>query len=177
MEQGKKTLGQRILRAGVAVGIAHLLFKLAGLIQAKAMGHYLPGATYDAVYAFAFENCIFSLFLITEEVIGPSFLPVFMRECDKRGEGSAWRFANTVLTLQVLLLIPVVAVLMLAPGWVVNVWTDWTPARHAEQMRLGSTAVRTLAPALFGLAIGSTTYVMLNGYKRFFLAATGYCGW
>jgi len=141
------------------------------------MGHYLPGATYDAVYAFAFENCIFSLFLITEEVIGPSFLPVFMRECDKRGEGSAWRFANTVLTLQVLLLIPVVAVLMLAPGWVVNVWTDWTPARHAEQMRLGSTAVRTLAPALFGLAIGSTTYVMLNGYKRFFLAAFGDAVW
>jgi peptidoglycan biosynthesis protein MviN/MurJ (putative lipid II flippase) len=44
------------------------------------MGHYLPQATFDVVYAFAFENCIFMLFLIGEEVLGPAFLPVFMRE-------------------------------------------------------------------------------------------------
>ncbi len=176
-EKKEKTLGQRILKAGVAVGIAHLLFKLAGLIQAKAMGHYLPAVTYDAVYAFAFENCIFSLFLIAEEVVGPSVLPVFMRERDERGEAAAWRFANTILTLQALILIPVAAVLMLYPGWAVELWTKWTPEQNAEQIRLGSKAVRALAPALFGLALGSTTYIILNGYKRFFLAAFGDAVW
>jgi peptidoglycan biosynthesis protein MviN/MurJ (putative lipid II flippase) len=177
MEYEKKTPAQRILRAGVVIGIAHLLFKLAGLIQAKAMGHYLPGATYDAVYAFAFEGCIFSLFLIGEEVIGPSFLPVFMRELRERGDRTAWRFANTILTLQVLILIPVVATLVLAPGWVVGLLTEWTADRNAEQIRLGRDAVRMLAPALFGLTLGSTTYVILNGYKRFFLAAFGDAVW
>lgn len=141
------------------------------------MGAYLPKATYDAVYVFAFENCIFSLFLIAEEVVSPAFLPVFMRECEERGEGSAWRFANTLLTLQVLLLIPVVATLMLAPGWIVGVLTDWTPVRNAEQIRLGSAAVRLLAPTLFGLTLGSTTYALLNSYKRFFLAAFGDAVW
>lgn len=172
-----RTPAQRIIRAGVIVGIAHLLFKLAGLIQAKAMGHYLPGATYDSVYAFAFENCIFSLFLIGEEVIGPSFLPVFMRECQERGDRTAWRFANTILTLQALILVPVVATLILAPGWAVGLWTEWTAERNAEQIRLGRDAVRILAPALFGLSLGSTTYVILNGYKRFFLAAFGDAVW
>ncbi len=175
-EKKEKTLGQRILKAGVAVGIAHLLFKLAGLIQAKAMGHYLPAATYEAVYVFAFENCIFSLFLITEEVVGPSFLPVFMREREERGDTAAWRFANTLLTLQALILVPVFAALMLYPGWVVGL-LEWTPTRNAEQIRLGGEALRTLAPALFGLALGSTTYVILNGYKRFFLAAFGDAVW
>ena len=73
-----KSLAHRVLRAGFAVSIAHLLFKLAGLWQARVMGHLLPAETYDVVYAFAFENCIFSLFLIGEEVLGPACLPVFM---------------------------------------------------------------------------------------------------
>ncbi|HRU70862.1 MAG TPA: hypothetical protein P5111_07270, partial [Kiritimatiellia bacterium] len=77
MGKHKGNLESRIVKAGVFVLIAHILFKLAGLIQAKVMGHYLPQATFDVVYAFAFENCIFMLFLIGEEVLGPAFLPVF----------------------------------------------------------------------------------------------------
>jgi len=59
----------------------------------------------------------------------------------------------------------------------VGVWTEWTVERNAEQIRLGRDAIRMLAPALFGLALGSTTYVILNGYKRFFLAAFGDAVW
>lgn len=177
MEHGKKTLGQRILQAGVIVGIAHVLFKLAGMIQALAMARYLPPVSYEACYVVAFEGVIFSLFLVFQEVIGPAFLPIFMRECDARGDGAGWRFASTILTLQFLLLIPIVAVLMIAPDWVIGIWTKWTPDKHADQIRLGQTAVRTLAPALFGLALGTTTYAILNGYKRFFLAAFGDALW
>jgi hypothetical protein len=36
---------------------------------------------------------------------------------------------------------------------------------------------RTLGPAVIGLSLGSTTYVLLNGYKRFFLAAFGDAVW
>ena len=57
----------RFLRAGVAVGAALLLFKLAGLFQSMAIGWYLPKATGD-VYVFAFENCIFALFLLGDGV-------------------------------------------------------------------------------------------------------------
>jgi peptidoglycan biosynthesis protein MviN/MurJ (putative lipid II flippase) len=34
-----------------------------------------------------------------------------------------------------------------------------------------------MAPAVLGLSLGSTTYVLLNGYKRFFLAAFGDAVW
>lgn len=177
MGEHKTTLEKRIFKASVFVLIAHVLFKLAGLIQAKVMAHYLPQATFDVVYAFAFENCIFMLFLIGEEVLGPSFLPVFMRELDTESEDSAWTFANTVLTLQFFLLVAVACVLCVAPHAVVALLTHWSATDSPEKYELAAKSVRTLAPAVIGLSLGSTTYVLLNGYKRFFLAAFGDAVW
>ena len=178
MGNGKKgVLEKNIFKAGVFVLVAHLLFKLAGLIQAKVMGHYLTQETFDVVYAVAFENCIYMLFLLGEESLGPSFLPVFMREMDTESEESAWTFANTVLTIQLILLVAVSAVLMLCPHWVVSCLTTWSASHSPEKFELAAQSVRTLAPAVIGLSLGTTTYVLLNGYKRFFLAAFGDAVW
>jgi putative peptidoglycan lipid II flippase len=170
------SLAHRILRASLAVAVAHVLFKLAGLVQAKVMGHHLSAQEYD-VLAFAFENCIFGIFLIGEEVIGPAVMPVFMRQLDQVGEAQAWRFANTLLTCQVLLLVPVIAGLVFWPEVLVRICTQWTDAKKPEVTALASHYVRALAPALVGLSLGSTTYVLLNGHKRFFLAAFGDAAW
>ncbi len=170
-------LGRRVLRAGMVVGIAHVLFKLAGLIQAWAMGRYLEPTVYDVVYGFAFENCIFAIFLCFEEVVAPAFLPVFMRTMAAHGEERAQRFAGRFLTLQFVIVLAVFLLLMSFPEAVVRIWTDWTPEETPEKFRLGVESVRGLAPALFGLSLGATTYVMLNGHKRFFFAAFGDAAW
>jgi len=177
MGEHKTSLERRIFKASLFVLIAHALFKLAGLIQAKAMVHFLPKATYDAVYAFAFENCIFMLFLIGEESLGPSFLPVFMREIDEKSEKSAWTFANTVLSVQTLILAAVAVFLFAAPQVMVHLMTVWGTNDSPQQYDLAVRSVRTMAPAVIGLSLGSTTYVLLNGYKRFFLAAFGDAMW
>ena len=177
MGEHKTSLERRIFRASIFVLIAHSLFKLAGLIQAKMMGHYLSQSTFDVVSAFAFENCIYMVFLIGEEVLEPSFLPVFMRELDIESEKSAWTFANTVLTLQFLLLLAVACFFVMAPHTVVELLTKWRPDTSPEKYELAARSVRTLAPAVIGLSLGSTTYVLLNGYKRFFLAAFGDAVW
>ncbi len=177
MGERKTSLERHIFKASVFVLIAHVLFKLAGLIQAKVMGHCLPQGTFDVVYAFAFENCIFMLFLIGEEVLGPSFMPVFMRELDVESEKSAWTFANTVLTLQFLILVVVTCVFCLVPHTVVGLLTTWSASTSPEKYELAAKSIRTLAPAVIGLSLGSTTYVLLNGYKRFFLAAFGDAVW
>ena len=168
----------RFLRAGAAVGAALLLFKLAGLFQSMAIGWYLPKATGD-IYVFAFENCIFALFLLGEGVIGPALMPVFMRARDEGpdGERRAWRFAATFLTLQFLVLVPVVALLMAYPETVVRLLTSWTPENRPDKFALAAATVRRLAPALVGLSLGSTTYALLNAHKRFFLAAFGDAAW
>ena len=173
----KSTLEKRIFKASAFVLVAHVLFKLAGLIQAKVMGHYLPPATFDVVYTFAFENCIFMLFLIGEEVLGPAFLPVFMRELDIKSEKSAWSFANTMLTLQTLLLILVAVALCMMPEWITLALTRWSPESAPDKFAMAAQSVRTMGPAVIGLSLGSITYVLLNSYKRFFLAAFGDAVW
>jgi peptidoglycan biosynthesis protein MviN/MurJ (putative lipid II flippase) len=173
----RKSLARRVMRAGIAVGIAHLLFKLAGIVQAWAMARYLPAEVYDASYVVAFEGVIFSLFLIGEESLAPACLPTFMSELDNVGERAAWRFASTLLVLQGLVLLAVVAVLVAFPGWITRIWTHWSEATHPEAFTLAASSVRRMAPGLIGLSLGSTTYVLLNAYKRFFLAAAGDALW
>ncbi|MCL1921954.1 MAG: hypothetical protein FWG50_12935 [Kiritimatiellaeota bacterium] len=168
---------KRILKAGVFVSVAHLLFRLAGLIQAKVMGHYLPQETFDVVFTFAFTNCLFMVYLIGEELLNSTFLPVFMGEKDAASESGAWAFANTILTLQFLVLLAATAVFLAAPEMMVKLLTRWRPDTAPEKYALAVSSVRALTPALIGLSLGSTTYALLNGYKRFFLAALGDAVW
>ncbi len=177
MGEHKPSLEKRIFKASFFILIAHALFKLAGLIQAVVMGRFLPPEAFDIVYVIAFEGCVYMFFLIGEEVLGPAFLPVFMRELDTKSESSAWQFANTVLTVQFVLLAGLAATLCVDPHAVVRLLTQWSADASSEKYELAARSVRTLAPAVVGLSLGSTTYVLLNGYKRFFLAAFGDAVW
>jgi len=171
------TIGNSIVRASFSVSIAHILFKLIGLLLVIAAGIYLDGGTYDVVYAFAFEGCIFSLFLIGDKTIGPAFLPIFKQEIDIHNEQSAWRFANVILTVQLLILLFVVFLIFFFPDSVIQLVTYWTPNHNQAKYMLARKALLWLLPALVFLSLGSTTYMILNGYKRFFLAAFGDVSW
>lgn len=168
-----KSLAERIVGASIVVSLAHMCLKFAGLIQAKAATQFLDTNEYEPVLVVAFTGVIGTLFLIGEEVIGPSFLPVFMREMDEKGEKSAWDFTNVLLTLQAILLLVAVGAIMLFPDFFIHLFTEWDKGENPARYALLRRSLVMLAPALFFLSIGSTTYMLLNGYKRFFLAAFG----
>jgi peptidoglycan biosynthesis protein MviN/MurJ (putative lipid II flippase) len=171
-------LGDRIVRASIAVGIAHLSFKFLGLIQAIVAGQAMNDRVFDIVYVFAFEGIIFSIFFrMGEETIGPCFLPVFQEQMSKHGEDAAWAFTNIIISVQTLLLLAAIAGIMLLPDQVIEMGTYWNRSVDPERHALARHALVWIAPALLCLSIGSTTYMVLNGYKRFFLAAFGVAGW
>lgn len=176
-QESRHSIGKRIVRASIAVVIAHALFKLAGLLQVMVLGYYLDPGIYESVYVVVFEGCIFNIFLIGEEVIGPAFLPVFMQEMDTKNEAEAWRFGSVVLTLQLIVLLGIVSVLMLMPHVAIRVMTAWDADNNPEKFALAQNCLFWLAPALICLSLGSTTYMLLNGYKRFFFAAFGDAAW
>ncbi len=176
-DNGRKSLAERIVSASVVVGAAHLCLKLAGLIQAKAAAKYLDNTSYETVFVVAFNGVIYSLFLIGEEVIGPGLMPVFMREKDDEGEGAAWDLANTLLCVQTIILLLVTASIICFPEFYISVFTEWTPKEDPDRYALLRKSLVYLAPCLIFLSIGSTTYIILNGYKRFFLAAFGDASW
>lgn len=171
------TIGHRIIRAGAAVALAHLIFKVVGYVQLRVVGQCLSSRVVDVVYVTVLDSCVFAMFLLGEEVIGPSFLPVFMKEMDTKDEGSAWRFASLVLSVQFILLLLVSLLAMLFPGHVIRVLTAWDASVSPEKYNLAVDSLVWMAPALICLSLGSTTYMILNGYKRFFLAALGDASW
>ncbi len=168
------SLGGRILRASAAIFAAHLCLKLLSPIQYKLIGHYSADPLTRDLFVFGFEGVLGTLYLVGEEALGPALLPVFMSEKDHQSEASAWRFGGAVLTVQFFLLLAAVAVTMLWPEAWVNLLTDWTrTAAEPERAALATRYARWLAPGLVCLSLGSATYMLLNGYKRFFLAAFG----
>ena len=177
MGEHKASLEGRIFKASIFILLAHGLFKLAALIQAVVMSRYLPPESFDVVYVVGFEGCVYMLFLIGEQLLGPSFLPVFMRERDTRSEESAWRFANTMLTIQFLVLSVIALTLCLAPHAVIRLITTWGNDSSPHKFEQAVRSIRMLAPAVIGLSLGSTTYMLLNSHKRFFLAAFGDAAW
>lgn len=160
----------KIARASMAVFAAHIIFKLLGSVQFFAVYWSIDADVFDTVYGFAFEGIVFSLFLIGEEMIGPALLPIFMQERESRGEKGAWGVLNTLLTLHFIIIVAVVGVLFCFPQLALML-TYWDAEQRPEHYSLAANALRWMAPALIGLSIASTTYIVLNSYKRFFLAA------
>ncbi len=172
--QNKKTsLADRILKASALVGLAHIFLKFAGLIQAKVATQYLDSSIYESIMVVAFAGVINSLFLIGKELINPTFLTVFMKEKELKDEKAAWEFANITLSFQSLLLLVVCATIACFPDFYIWLFTTWTMENNPEEYKLLRISLQFMAPSLFFLTIGNTTYVLLNGYKKFFLAAFG----
>lgn len=168
-----KSLADRIIKASFVIGIAHIFLKFAGLIQVKFATQFLDASLYEPIMVVAFTGVINSLFLIGEEIIGPTSLSIFMKEKENQGEKSAWSFVNVVLTYQALLLIAVVSSIICFPDFYIGLFTKWTEVEDPSRYQLLRQSLQVLAPTLFFLSVGSTTYMMLNGYKKFFLAAFG----
>jgi putative peptidoglycan lipid II flippase len=165
--------GRRIFKASLAIMAAHLVFKFAGLVQYRLIGRYCDPTLRD-LFVFGFESVLTTIYLVGEEGLGPAFLPIFMQEKDKRGDRAAWRFAGTLLSVQAIFILLTTAMVMWQPEWIVRLLTDWeSEGMPAVYMERAPWFARWMIPGLLGLSIGSTTYLLLNGHKRFFLAAFG----
>lgn len=165
----QRSLGERVVSATIAIAVAHAMAKLLGLVQARVIGHYYGFGPVNDAFSLAFNGLLWSLFLIGEESLGPAFLPVFMRAKEKDSEGAAWRFTSILLNLQALLLIAVAGLLWAYPDVCVAWFSEF--AQKGGRSDLAVHFLGNMAPALLGLSLGSLTYMVLNGYKKFFWPA------
>jgi putative peptidoglycan lipid II flippase len=174
--EGGGNTSHAIVRASAIVMLAHGLLKLLSLILTMTLsGVY--GATLEMdVYTTTFVQIIGALFFIGEESFGPVLLPLFMEVKSKENEGAAWKFASNILTLQTFLLILLTAALVFVPELFIRIATQWYSSdveQGTEKIALAKTFLRIMGPGLIGLSAATTTYKILNGYKKFFLAAFG----
>jgi peptidoglycan biosynthesis protein MviN/MurJ (putative lipid II flippase) len=169
-----RSLAWRILRAAFVVGIAHVFVKLFGIIQARALAHYFGATAVTDMYLFVFDGIIMTLFLVGEEIVGPAFLPVFKEHLDKDEESQGWAVASAVMQVMLLFLLLAIGLMIAFPEAPVRFFA-WMSGKEISPGRvaLSSRFLQGMAPALLGISIGSLTYIILNGYTRFFWAAFG----
>ena len=84
--QKKGSIADKILKASALVGLAHIFLRFAGIIQAKVATQYLDSTVYESIIVVAFTGVINSIFLVGQEIIGPSFLTIFMKEKEEKDE-------------------------------------------------------------------------------------------
>ncbi len=169
----KNTTGRNVAKATAGIGVLHMLRLLVGFVAQPLIGNRLALAWQADVYTVATE-VVSSIWLLFEKVVNPTFLPTFARALGEDDEERAWRFASTALWITALALVIVTPLAVWQMPFIVDIYSM---KADAEQREMTVSIARLLMCGLFFLGISSLTYTILNGYKRFFMAALGDAFW
>ncbi len=120
---------------------------------------------FQDAYYWAWEN--FNLvFTIGEDLLGSSYLPVFVQSKVRDGEDRAWFYSSCVLTVQAIIaIIAAIVIIFFASDWV---------AKFGGSLVQQDTAKNLLIIFISGLTfltLASTLTQNLNAYRKFTLAA------
>ena len=118
------SLGDRILKAGFAVLLAHICVKLSGLLVDRFIVNQYGLAVSD-VYTVVFDTVLGTVFFIGEQCLGPAYLPVFMSAREQDGEARAWEFSSILFNLQFLILLVAIFILMAWPAPTMGMFHQW----------------------------------------------------
>ncbi len=150
----------------MAAAAAHLLSRASGLIRDVVFtAVFGAGAAADAYFA-AFRVSHLFRELLAEGTLSNIFLPLFAETTEKEGVAGAWRLANAMLgVLLVILGLVTLAIFGLAEPLVWLVASGFGP----EKTELTTTLTRVFSPFLVGISVAALFSGMLNVRGRFFL--------
>lgn len=180
LEQPKEErTGRAIVSAASVIALMHLGARVVGFVEQILRGKYFGTSHRADAYDVA-SKVPTTIFYGCEKILNPSFLPSFIDLKQKEGEDKAWQLAGTTLALQaaVLLLLVVAGrafsaqlVQLVAPGFYT------AQAGGPEKVQLTVNLMRIVFIAVFFLGMSSTTYCILNAFKRFATPALGDVLW
>ena len=124
----RRSLGDRVLKAGIAVLAAHACVKLAGLLLKNVIPNYYGLAVSD-VFTVVYDTVLGTAFYVGEQYLAPAYLPVFTRAREQDGEARAWRFTSILFNFQFVVLAMLVAALIAWPAPIIGAFTQWDPPR------------------------------------------------
>ena len=158
---------QTIASAAIVLGAASLASRFLGVIRARLLvGAFGVGDALDAYFA-AFQIPDFAFNLLVSATLSVAFIPVFC-EFLNRDKEEAWRLANSILNLMIIVMGALVFFLfLLAPYFVRLVSPGFSGEKYSLTLNL--TRILLLSPWLF--AISSVFSSILNSFRSFVLVA------
>jgi putative peptidoglycan lipid II flippase len=151
-------------RAAGVVGIAVLCSRLLGLVREQVMaGLYGGGWLNDAfTIAFRIPNLLRDLF--AEGALSMAFTTTFTKTFATQGDAAAWRLANKICTLTIVVLSAITLIGIIAAPWLVSVLA---PGFHAEKAELTISLTRVMYPFILLVSLAALAMGMLNARNVF----------
>ena len=159
-----------IARAAGTVSIAVFASRVLGLVREQVFAVLFgAGFAYDAfVVAYRIPNLLRELF--AEGALSAAFVTVFTHYDQKEGQERAWRVANNVIGLVILVVGGVSLVgILAAPGLVGLMAPDF--AKVPGKFELTTLMTRVMCPFLLLISLAALAMGALNSKGKFFLPA------
>ncbi len=154
--------------AAIILMVAFVASRLAGVFREMFISYQF--GTMRSYEAYLAGNRIpdFVFQVVAGGAVASAFIPVFTGYLAKEEHEDGWRLVNSLFTLAILLLVPIVVVLMIFARQVIGLIA---PAFDPETAELAANLARImlLSPIFFTLGCFATS--VLNSYRRFALAS------
>ena len=147
---------------------AFVTSRVTGLLREVVIGHQFgTSREYEAyLAAMRIPDLVFQVF--AGGAVASAFIPVFTSYLARDREDESWQVVNSLYTLAVLVLLPVVGLLALfSPQLIGLIAPGFDPSTQALAANL--TRVVLVSPIFFTIGCFATS--VLNSYQRFLLAA------
>ena len=160
----------RLVRSTAAMAVGTTLSRFTGFLRVAAMAFALGVAETRLADAYNVANNIPNIVyeLILGGILTSVFVPVFVQQVQSRSREDAWRSAQAVMTVAVVVLGLVMLVGILAAPWIVKLYTLRVPAAdRAELQPLATFFLRIFMPQIALYGLGAVATGLLNTHRRF----------
>jgi len=151
-------------RAAGVVGLAVLCSRVLGLAREQIFAAFFGGGRVMDAFTIAFRipNLLRDLF--AEGALSTAFVTVFTRTAALEGDAAAWRLANKVATLAVVVLSAITVIgIACAPWLVAALAPGFAPAKAALTVEL----TRVMFPFILLVSLAALVMGMLNARNVF----------
>lgn len=160
----RRAVGSRIVRGAMVVVFYWLFWKLGGFLINLLVARYFGKGPVTDAFTAVYNNLVFLLFFSSVlKIVLPAFMPLFA-EGLRKDEAAAWRFANTVLNMLMIVSVVVGALTFVFARPIV---ATLLPRFAQEEQDIATTLLKWMAPGVLVLFFAIVAQAILNCYKVF----------
>jgi len=152
----------------VLIGIT-LSVKVIGYAEKLLIAYYWGTGIEVDTYTLV-TTIILAIFFLFREIIEPGYLTVYLKLKTEKGEQTAWYLFKSISLIITLITTLLTILIMIFPQNVIHLFA---PGFNIENNSMASQLIKIAGPACVFLALSTLTYITLNAYKQFALAALG----
>lgn len=143
--------------------------KVLGYGEKLLLAYYWGTGLEVDVYTLV-TTIILALFFFFREIVEPAFLPVFIKTKEESGEKDRWNLFKLVFAFILLITVLLTVLILMFPQYTLHLFA---PGFKKEGMLEASQIIKIAGPACVFLCLSTLTYITLNAYKIFAVAALG----